>query len=74
MKMAESFMECTRRLLQEADKSLPDIHADLKNQGSDITYFWLRKFSSGQVKDPSVNRVEELYVYLTGEPVLSTIT
>ena len=66
MLVEESFMDKTRRLLKESDKSLPDIHAELHAQGSDITYYWLRKFSSGDVKDPSVNRVEGLYRYLTG--------
>ena len=70
--MAESFMEVTRRLLRESEKSIADIHAELHNTGSEITFYWLRKFSSGDIKDPSVNRVEELYTFLTGEPVLIT--
>ena len=70
--MAESLMEVTKRLLRESEKSIADVHAELHNAGSDITFYWLRKFSSGDIKDPSVNRVEELYTYLTGEPVLIT--
>ena len=68
--MAESLMEVTRRLLQESEMSIADVHAELHSTGSDITFYWLRKFSSGNIKDPSVNRVEELYTYLTGEAVL----
>ena len=64
-------MERTTRLLKESNKSLPELYADMRNGGSDITYFWLRKFSSGAFKDPSVNRVEELYRYLTGEDYLT---
>lgn len=59
-------MEKTRRLLRESGKALPEVYAELHSSGSEISYFWLRKFSSGTVKDPSVNRVEELYRYLTG--------
>jgi hypothetical protein len=69
--MEESLMVQTLRLLREHPKSLPDIHADLKAQGSIITFYWLRKFSSGNFKDPSVNRVEELYKYLTGKSVVA---
>jgi len=69
--MQESFMEVTRRLLRDSEKSIADIHAELHNTGSEITFYWLRKFSSGDIKDPSVNRVEELYTFLTGEPVLT---
>lgn len=68
--MPESFMQVTRRLLKTHEKSLADIHAELHNSGSEITFYWLRKFSSGDIKDPSVNRVEELYKYLTGKPAL----
>jgi hypothetical protein len=67
--MQETLMEKTRRLLRESDRSLPQIYADLNGRGSTISYFWLRKFHSGGVKDPSVNRVEELHRYLTGRPL-----
>lgn len=70
--MRESLMVHTRRLLHESGKSLPEIYAEMHASGSSITFHWLRKFSSGNFKDPSVNRVEELYEYLTGRPVLTT--
>lgn len=65
-----TLMERTRQLLKEDGRSIPDIHADLRNGGSEITYYWLRKFSSGAVKNPSVNRVEELFRFLTGKSIL----
>lgn len=68
--MSVTLMERTRHLLHESHLSLPEIYASLHGQGSEITYFWLRKFSAGEVKDPSVNRVEELYTFLTGKPVV----
>lgn len=68
--MPESLMQVTRRLLKQSDKSLVDVYVELHNNGSPITFHWLKKFSSGDIKDPSVNRVEELYTHLTGKPVL----
>lgn len=47
-------------------KSLPEIATDLH-----ISYYWLRKFKSGEIKDPSVNKVQVLYEYLTGKPLLA---
>lgn len=68
--MSESLMERTLRLLREHPDSVPSIYAALKAQGSEISFGWLNKFSSGDIKDPSVNKVEELYQFLTGESVL----
>lgn len=66
--MPETLMEKTRRLLRESPKSLPDIHAELRMAGVDeITYYWLRKFSSGAFANPSVNKVQKLYEFLTGQ-------
>jgi transcriptional regulator with XRE-family HTH domain len=28
---------------------------------------WLKKFCAGQIEEPSVNKIETLYVYLTGK-------
>ena len=63
-------MERTRRLMRESEESLPTIFVGLRNSGSTISFYWLRKFKYGEIPDPSVNRVEELYTYLTGKPVL----
>ena len=71
--MPESLMEVTRQRLRTSDKSLAAIYADLAANGSTITYYWLRKFSSGTVRDPSVNRVEELYHYLTGQSLIEAV-
>ena len=29
-----------------------------------VSYEWIRKFITGQIKDPSVNRIEKLYTVL----------
>lgn len=69
--MPGSLMEKTRTLLRDSPMTIPDIHADLKVAGiTCISYFWLRKFSGGQVDDPSVNKVQILYEFLSG----STLT
>jgi hypothetical protein len=51
-------------LLKGCDKPLPDIA-----QESELPYYWLKKFSADGVKDPSVNRVQKLYEYLTKKPL-----
>lgn len=51
----------TLQLLHKSDESLLIIHKESK-----LPYYWLRKFSSGEIADPSVNRVQALYEYLTG--------
>lgn len=63
---ANTLMEKTRELLRASERSLPEIYADLRSEGIDISYFWLRKFSSGSVRDPSVNKVQALYEFLSG--------
>jgi hypothetical protein len=69
----ESLLEVTRRLLSEDARSLPEIHAQIYNQGFDIGYFWLRKVSCGEINDPSVNKIEVLYRFLMGMPVPETL-
>lgn len=32
-----------------------------------LNYHWVQKFTKGLVADPSVNRVQRLYEYLTGK-------
>lgn len=60
-----ALMEETRKLLKDSQKSLPTIYTE-----TGINFYWLRKFKSGQFKDPSVNTVQKLYEYLTGRPLL----
>lgn len=68
--MYESLMEKTHRLLKESELSIPNVHAELRMSGiTSISYYWLRKFSSGQIKDPSVNKVQMLYEFLSGLPL-----
>ncbi len=56
-----SLMSKTRELLRNRDMSLPDIA-----NATDVPFYWLRKFNYGEIKSPSVNRVQKLYEYLVG--------
>lgn len=63
-----SLMAETLRLLKNRPKdlTLPDIE-----KATQIPFYWLRKFTSGEIKDPSVNRVQRLYEYLSGNKLLN---
>ena len=51
----------TKALLKEDKRSLFDIA-----NASGIPFYWLQRFASSQsVKDPSVNRIQYLYEFLT---------
>lgn len=60
-----SLMEITRQMLKDSKKSLPEIYKE-----SGIPFYWLRKFASGEIKNPSVNRVQRLYEYLSGTSLI----
>lgn len=36
---------------------------------TNISYYWLRKFLAGRFANPSVNRVQRLYEYLSGKKI-----
>ena len=57
-----SLMLETQRMLKEQD--LLTVYSE-----TGISFYWLRKFSSGEFKNPSVNRVQCLYEFLKGEPL-----
>lgn len=66
MEQDQNLMERTLQLLEKTDKTLPEIYAE-----TGLSFYWLRKFKSREFKDPSVNRVQQLYEYLTGQQLLS---
>ena len=69
--MELTLMELTRRLLNQSDKSVATIANDLSDKK--ITFYWLRKFKSGEIADPSVNKVQILYEYLVGAPLFASL-
>jgi hypothetical protein len=61
-----SLMERTLTLLDSANLSLPEIYAK-----TGISFYWLRRFKSRKIADPSVNRVQALYEFLAAAPLLN---
>ena len=57
-----SLMLETQRMLKE--QALLTVYSE-----TGISFYWLRKFSSGEFKNPSVNRVQHLYEFLKGKPL-----
>lgn len=56
----EPLLKTTVDLLQGSDLPLREI-AD----GAEVGYEWLRKFKANLIPDPSINRVQALYNFLT---------
>lgn len=46
-------------------KNLFEVYSDTK-----IPFYWLRKFAAGEFRNPSVNRVQYLYEFLSSKPIL----
>lgn len=55
----------TLDLLKESGIPLQEIYRD-----THLPYYWLKKFSSGEIRDPSVNRVQRLYEYLANKTLV----
>lgn len=60
-----SLMQQTRDLLKASERGLLEIYKD-----TGLPFYWLRKFASGEFRNPSVNRVQFLYEHLTSKPLL----
>ena len=56
-------------LMLETQKMLKDQDLLTVYSETGISFYWLRKFSSGEFKNPSVNRVQCLYEFLKGQPL-----
>lgn len=57
----------TQRLLLHRDRSLQ--LAEIAKQ-CNVSVEWLKMFSTGRINDPSVNKIERLYTYFTGQAVI----
>lgn len=62
-------LDRTHELLSSSDQSVEEIA-----KGADVTFYWLRRFKQGTILDPSVNRVQKVYEYLAGAPLLNLCT
>jgi len=58
-------MRRTQELLREATISYREI-----DKATGISPNWLSLFVNNEVPDPSINRVEALYTYLNGSPLV----
>jgi hypothetical protein len=58
----KSLMRHVRALVKADSRSLPELYRD-----TGISFFWLQKFQAGKFANPSVNRVQFLYEYLSGK-------
>lgn len=61
-----SLMQQTRELVKASELGLLGIY-----KSSGLPFYWLRKFASGEFRNPSVNRVQFLYEHLTGKSLLN---
>ena len=58
-------MTVTRDLLHNDVRTQQEIH-----KGTGIPFHWIQQFSFGKFKNPSVNRVQSLYEFLSGKSLL----
>ena len=59
---AGDLLTFVRKHLILSKKTLKDIHKE-----TGLPYVWLVPFTKGKIRNPSVNRVEFLYTYLTSK-------
>lgn len=58
----QTLLTRTRELLRTTDHSHLDIY-----RATGLTPFWLTGVSTGKVRNPSVNRIQQLYEFLSGK-------
>lgn len=56
----QSLYITTRQLIKDDKRPLRMI-----GQATGIPYYWLKKFSAGEIANPAVNRIQFLYEFLT---------
>lgn len=54
-------------------KALHDDRRTLRmiSQAVDIPYYWLKKLSANEIPNPSVNRIQQLFEFLTKKKLLA---
>lgn len=63
-----NLLEVTCQLLNGESISLPKVAQD-----TGLPYDWLLKLKNGHIPNPSVNKVQTVYEYLSGSKLLSGI-
>lgn len=61
----QSLHDTTRRKLLADPRTFEQLSVD-----SNIPFYWLQKFAAGSFAAPNVNRVQYLYEFLTGAPLI----
>lgn len=54
----------TYELLRLDKRTLLEVHKE-----SGLPFYWLRKFHACKIAEPSVNKVQALYEFLTNKPL-----
>lgn len=62
----QSLYATTRRLIKKDKRPLRMI-----GQATGIPYYWLKKFSAGEIPNPAVNRVQYLFEFLSKKELLA---
>lgn len=60
----DSLFDRTCALLSATDKPLPEVARD-----TGLPVSWLKKLKYGKIDDPSVNRIQRLYEFLSGSQI-----
>jgi hypothetical protein len=65
-----TLLSATQQLLKNRPRSLTfsNINRDLP----ELNRVWLSRMANGRIKETDVNRVQKLYEYLTGKPLINT--
>lgn len=61
----QSLLLHTRQLIKEDRRQLKMI-----SQATNVPFYWLKKFSAGEIPNPSVNRVQYLHDFLSQKDLL----
>lgn len=64
MEEPRNLMETTRRLIRQDGRTYLQLY-----EATGISPYWIERFTNGAFKNPSVNRVQQLYEALTGKPL-----
>lgn len=60
----QSIYVTTRQLIKKDKRPLRMI-----SQATGVPFYWLKKFSAGEIPNPAVNRVQYLYEFLCKKPL-----
>ena len=62
--MALPLLEATRSMLAALTGSGTSLRQIALESEGEVEYDWLKRFANGEIKDPSVNRVQALHDHL----------